>query len=409
MTRKKTMLRWLALAVVGAMLLALAACGGRGSNGNDDYPNGDEATTMTPGLTEVDVSVPPAQGAFIGTWSIAVHGVDGITNFTSEDASYLPHIEVEMTSTNAAGFTVTNRFAGITLRSLLSYIGVANVHHVTVSSIDGSSSTHHTQVAMAADTLLAWEMDGALFDTEPPLRMAAGTAGADEMFVRLLSSITVAPAPPEPVTTQPPEMPTMDPNFTFPPPQFPQFTMPPMPPQTFPPPPMPTSPPPTQPGETTAPGETTTVDPTATTEPPTTVAPPTATTRRTTTNRPTFIGGTTQPPTTTTTTTVPGQTTATTTTTTTGPIVPTGISITGGNSMSVGGNLQLGANVTPANAAAQNVTWSVADPGSAALITVTNTGFVTSIGGTGSATVRATVVGHPTVTTTWTITINPAS
>lgn len=83
-------------------------------------------------------------------------------------------------------------------------------------------------------------------------------------------------------------------------------------------------------------------------------------------------------------------------------VAPTGITITSGDSLVVGGQLELTATVTPA-AASQNVTWSI-DSGSGATLD----GNVLTGTAAGSVVVRATATGT-NVTTTKTVTITAPS
>ncbi|MDR2753770.1 MAG: molybdopterin-dependent oxidoreductase [Oscillospiraceae bacterium] len=184
-----------ALLMASVLVLVFAACK---KNPPEDDENASDPTQETTDFEfATDAGTPVL--ATPGNWQIAISGVEGITQFTSEEAQYLQLVEQEMTSTNSAGFTVTNTYKGITLRSLLAYLGVSNVSNVTVTSVAGNSSTYETAIAMAETTLLAWEIDGAPIETEPPLRMcpASGTA---EMYISLVSALTVTPAAPTLVT-----------------------------------------------------------------------------------------------------------------------------------------------------------------------------------------------------------------
>jgi hypothetical protein len=89
--------------------------------------------------------------------------------------------------------------------------------------VDGYVATYNSDMAMADNTLLAWEMDGAPIDAEPPLRMCPG-GGTSEMYVKLVSSINVAALSPDQVTTTAVPVETYYPdNWTFPP-QPPVYT-----------------------------------------------------------------------------------------------------------------------------------------------------------------------------------------
>lgn len=152
--------RLLTMMMVLCLVLALAACGG--------------------GETEVD----------IGTWSVAVEGVEGVTAFTSDDAKALEFVTAEMTITNKNGESTTTEFTGVTLKSLLASIGVTEVTGVTVESSDGFGTEYNSELAMADDTLLAWHKDGEVFEGEPPLRMCPGQ-GTGNQYVKNAAKIIV--------------------------------------------------------------------------------------------------------------------------------------------------------------------------------------------------------------------------
>jgi len=221
MMKKPRLITWLALLLTAALLLGLAACGKE--KDNDDPTKGE----TTAGELTLDAAADP------GAWRIEVRGISGVDAFDSADAQWLPKVEVEMTTTNSSGFTVTNTYGGVLLRSVLDYFGVQFVAGVTVISMDGNEVTYTHDTAMAADTLLAWEMDGSPIDAQPPLRMCPAS-GTPEMVVKLVSAINVRPRTAEQTTTeahtttQSTQCPYVDytipPNFFDPPPDFPSVT-----------------------------------------------------------------------------------------------------------------------------------------------------------------------------------------
>ena len=347
MKRKPRIVSWLALLLAGALLLGIAACGDK--KGGDDATDIEETTTETEPTTEEVV-------ADLSAWRIEIRGVPGIVKFDSLDAEALPQVETEMTTTNSSGFTVTSRYKGITLRSLLAYINVQYVSSVTVSSMDGNTATYNADMVMADDTLLAWEMDGAPIETVPPLRMCPGSGTADD-YVKLVSTINVRIGR-EPATTVPTTLPTTYTNIYYPPYNPPATTRP----TTT----RPTGTNTTGPTGTTAGTGTTTTIPggsTSTTVPTTTTRPPTTTTRPTTTTKftlPTFNWPTTKP--TTTKPTSAPTTTVTTTTTTAATTKVTGIDLYAGKpvtngktTMEVGEKLPLSWTVSPPTATNQDV------------------------------------------------------
>jgi len=184
--KKKRLIQWLALLLTGALLLCFAACRG---DGPDEPPT--EAFESEPENTTEAQTAPVFSG---GVWSVELRGVPNALSFTSEDAQYLPKVQIEMTTTNPeTGLSSSNTYGGVTLRSVLNLYGVQNVLNVTVASLLGPAAVYTDVMAMAEDTVLAWEIDGALIDTAPPLRMCPRSGTAND-FIRQVTSLTVVPA-----------------------------------------------------------------------------------------------------------------------------------------------------------------------------------------------------------------------
>lgn len=215
-------LRWTALLLTAALVVTFAACGGKGGEAD---PSGLQPTTAG----DLTTSLPALVTEEIPAWSIEVRGVPTVTRFTSVDAQYLPKVEVSMTMQNQYGVSVTNRYGGVTLRSLLNLFYVPDVLSVIVTTKDGATVTYPQHMAMAADTVLAWEIDGAPIDTpQNPLRMCPGSGGGTDMFVDGVAAIVVSPndgsvtttLPDDPFSTLSSTFPPFDPNantYTLPP------------------------------------------------------------------------------------------------------------------------------------------------------------------------------------------------
>ena len=202
--KKHRLIQWLALLLTGALLLCFAAC-------REVDPPPTEPLDTEP---EDIYSEPPTVPTVLGFWSIELRGVPNVANFTSEHAQYLPKVQFEMTTTNPqTGLADKYTYGGITLRSLLNYVGVQNVTSVTVASLMGTTVVYNEVMAMAEDTILAWEINGASIDSEPPLRMCP-KSGPAEMHVWQVSSLDVVPAaavPTDPYPNNPYPPPTYDP------------------------------------------------------------------------------------------------------------------------------------------------------------------------------------------------------
>ncbi|MCL1952114.1 MAG: molybdopterin-dependent oxidoreductase [Oscillospiraceae bacterium] len=200
--KKTRLIRWLALLLTGALLLCFAACTKK--QPKDPPP---EETTESTEKSTTTTEAPTITEAPVGSWRIELRGVPNVLFFSSEDAQYLPKVQIEMTTTNLeTGLSSKDTYGGITLRSLLNYCGVQNVVSVTVVSVLGPSAVYNETMSMAEDTVLAWEKDGAPLDFDPPLRMCP-RSGTAEMFIKQVSSINVVPSAgvPETVTwSEPP-------------------------------------------------------------------------------------------------------------------------------------------------------------------------------------------------------------
>jgi len=185
--KRNRLIQWLALLLTGALLLCFAACNNNKKPVEPPTEFFPESETYTEPPT-----VPTA--STIGTWRIELRGIPSVLFFSSEDAQYLPKVQIPIPITNPeTGLTVSYTFGGITLRSLLNFCGVQNVANVTVASLTGAAATYTDLLAMAEDTILAWEIDGALIDDDPPLRMCPKTGQASD-FISKVSSINVTPA-----------------------------------------------------------------------------------------------------------------------------------------------------------------------------------------------------------------------
>ena len=179
-------LRLGALLLTAVLIVTLAAC----KNDDKDPKKTTAPTTDDPSATTT-ASVTPATVAEIPTWRIEIRGVPNVTSFSSVDAQYLPKVEVEMTTMNN-GFNVTNRYGGVTLRSVLNLFYVQNVLSIDAISMDNKTVSFPSQLAMAGDTILAWEIDGVPIDTQHPLRICPKSGSAD-MYMENLSSLNIVP------------------------------------------------------------------------------------------------------------------------------------------------------------------------------------------------------------------------
>jgi DMSO/TMAO reductase YedYZ molybdopterin-dependent catalytic subunit len=178
------------------VVFSFASCG-------DEKPaNGKEGTTTTPNPFLSTTAPPTTTTAAPAGWIVEIRGVTGISQLNNMDVTYLPKATIEMVSANELNLSVNNRYTGVTLKSIVQWCGIAAVQSVTVTSLDNYTVVYDPALAMADDTILAWEMDGAAIDSSPPLRMCPKT-GAQNMLVKGVSSITIVPQDPALTTTTP--------------------------------------------------------------------------------------------------------------------------------------------------------------------------------------------------------------
>ncbi|MDR2647019.1 MAG: molybdopterin-dependent oxidoreductase [Oscillospiraceae bacterium] len=179
--------RWIALLLLGIVALTFAACEVGGSVDSTTGTTAGPITSLAPNTeTETEVVNQP------GTWTMEVRGIPGVLALTSDDAQYLPKVSIDVTLVNDTGIAITNTYSGVTLKSILHFLGVINnVSGVVVTSVDGYAVSYDPANAMSDETVLAWEKDGALIETIPPIRMTPKN-GAKEMHVAMVASISVS-------------------------------------------------------------------------------------------------------------------------------------------------------------------------------------------------------------------------
>jgi DMSO/TMAO reductase YedYZ molybdopterin-dependent catalytic subunit len=126
----------------------------------------------------------------IGTWTLAVEGVKGVTKFTNADAAKLKARTIEMTVTNSRGVSTTAKYTGVLLKDALNAIGAKNAASVTVIADDGFEAVYDAKLFNADDTLLTWAVDGKLIEGGSPLRVDPGQ-GTGNQHVKNVVKIIV--------------------------------------------------------------------------------------------------------------------------------------------------------------------------------------------------------------------------
>lgn len=131
--------------------------------------NDSDATTTT---TETNVSSESTNNSdtAIPEWVFTIETPDGEKQFTSNDVAALEIVTIEVTTTKNDE-TTTRTYTGVKLADILAAVGVSEYSSITVVAADEVTAEYSQELAMADDTILAWEQDGEAIVTEPPLRM----------------------------------------------------------------------------------------------------------------------------------------------------------------------------------------------------------------------------------------------
>jgi len=129
---------------------------------------------------------------FIPEWTLTIVTPNGEKQFGSVDAAALSVLTMEATLRNSRGEENTSTYTGVRLADVLKAVGASDFSSLTIIASDDFSVSYSRDLAMADDTLIAWEIDGAILTTDPPLRMAP-KQGVGNQFVRQVVRIVVNP------------------------------------------------------------------------------------------------------------------------------------------------------------------------------------------------------------------------
>jgi len=128
------------------------------------------AALMVFALACAGPKTPEVEGSEIPEWSFTIVTAEGEKVFTSVDAAKLEIVTLEVTTVKD-DVESTDVYVGVRLVDILAAVGVTDCSSVTVVASDDYEVAYERDVALANDTILAWERNGAAIDTEPPLRM----------------------------------------------------------------------------------------------------------------------------------------------------------------------------------------------------------------------------------------------
>jgi len=175
-----------AILIVVMLVIGLTACSGEKPASVDTQNN---ATTTTAPIATEDKAT--EETVAIGDWTLAVVGVDGVTEIKSSDIAMLNPVTIEATIKNKKGETKTNKYTGVKLIDILDSIGVKDFTGIIVEAEDGFSAAYDKMLASNDDTILAWAKDGvALAESGGAVQMTP-VQGTGNQFVKNTTKITI--------------------------------------------------------------------------------------------------------------------------------------------------------------------------------------------------------------------------
>ncbi len=120
---------------------------------------------------------------------IPVEGVDGVTEFTTEDAKQAKVTTIESTITNQSGTSKQYSFAGVLLTDVLYTLGIDDYEVITIEASDGFS-VDFDKVALAEQgVVLAWLESGE--PLEDNSITVAPEEGSGKNYIKFVSKIIV--------------------------------------------------------------------------------------------------------------------------------------------------------------------------------------------------------------------------
>lgn len=176
--------------ILAAVLFIVPGCSpGSDAEGGAEDENGSEAgengETEEP-AEEGEEEAGPGEPA----WEIVITGPGGEeTIVTLEELKAMPAMELEAESKSGV-----SKYKGVLLSLVLENAGITEATEVTVTAADGYSAAISGDIAFAANTILAYERDGADLSGDEkngPVRLVAPEAESSQVWVGKLSSIAV--------------------------------------------------------------------------------------------------------------------------------------------------------------------------------------------------------------------------
>ena len=172
--------------LTGTLLLLSVFCFASGQQAGSQP--GTPAAPSQPSVAQA--AEPQAAVSVIPEWMLTIVTPGGEKQFSSKDAAALTRITMEATLRNSRGEENTNIYTGVKLADVLKAAGVSDFSSLSIIASDDFSVSYTRDLALADDTLIAWEIDGVTLTTDPPLRMAP-KQGVGNQFIRQAVKIVV--------------------------------------------------------------------------------------------------------------------------------------------------------------------------------------------------------------------------
>jgi len=171
------------LLVTALLLMTVVCCaGGRAATAQ---PDAAPAASVPAVATTESAALSP-----IPEWTLTIVTPAGEKLFSSVDAAALNRITMEATIRNSRGEETTNIYTGVKLADVLKAVGVSDFTSLSIIAADDFSVSYSRDLALADDTIVAWEIDGEIPDYDPPLRLAP-RQGVGNQYIRQAVKIIV--------------------------------------------------------------------------------------------------------------------------------------------------------------------------------------------------------------------------
>ena len=171
------------LLITALLLMTVVCCaGGRAATAQ---PGAAPAASVPDSAVLESAALSP-----IPEWTLTIVTPAGEKLFSSADAAALNRITMEATIRNSRGEESTNTYTGVKLADVLKAAGVSDFSSLSIIAADDFSVSYTRDLALADDTLIAWEIDGEIPAYEPPLRLAP-RQGVGNQYIRQPVKIVV--------------------------------------------------------------------------------------------------------------------------------------------------------------------------------------------------------------------------